>query len=139
MKPDTIGIDLFLITTMFWIIVYMVCIVRISKFIVPRYEKETNLLEFIFFQRHMTFTRYLPVYQSTAIYCGHLSIFIWGWRLYRNRKVFRDIKDPKEILGVFSHDEINAVKRQGLVALIAFIHLIIFGVIRVFHSDLLPQ
>ena len=139
MANNTIGTLLFLFSAMFWIIISMIGSFYISRFIVPRYEKESNLLDSVFFQEHMPFTRFLPDFYSSAIYCGHLSIFIWGWKFYRNRKVFRDIKDPKEIVGHFSKSEISAVKLQGTITLIVTIHVIIFCIVKFFYPDQLPE
>ncbi len=101
-------------------------IFSMQRFIVKRYEKETNLLETVAFKKHLTFTRYLPNFNSSVMYAGHLMMCRWGWKLYGNKKVFRDIKDPVYVTQHFSQNEIQRVKRFGISGLILVLHGIAF-------------
>jgi hypothetical protein len=96
--------------------------IRIERFIVKRYEEETNLLDTVFFREHATFTRYIPDFFSSAMYTSHLLMCVWGWWLYEKRKVFRDIKDPFFVIQHFSKKEIRQAKWFAISCLIVAIH-----------------
>lgn len=83
---------------------------RIRRFIVKRYEQETDLLNTVFFKEHASFTRYLPNFFSSVTYATHLLMCVWGWWLYSKRKVFRDVQDPNFVIQHFSPKEIRRVK-----------------------------
>jgi hypothetical protein len=121
-------VDLFIfffgLSGCFWITFGLYVAVRIQWFIVKRYEIETDLMEAIFFKEHATFTRSLPAFFSSALYTGHLLMLLWGWRIYRNKKAFRDIDHPSEILSHFSQAELRKVKKFGVSGIIVIIHMI---------------
>jgi hypothetical protein len=104
----------------FWIIYGVYISIRIERFIVKRYEQETDLLNTVFFKKHATFTRSLPDFFSSSLYNAHLLMCVWGWRLYKNRKMFRDIDNPKIVTQHFSTKEIRQAK-WFLISGIAFI------------------
>ena len=108
---------------------------RIQKFIVKRYEQETNLLDTIYFQEHATFTRYIPNFFSSAMYTAHLITFIWGWKTFRKRKAYRDLKTKEAdyVLKHFSDKEIRLVKTFIFSSLIVIIHGIIYYGIKFLH------
>ena len=116
----------------FWMIFCVYVSIRIERFIVKRYEIETDLLDTVYFREHATFTRYIPDFFSSAIYTGHLLPFIWGWRFFRKRKVYRDIDKAEDVIRLFSTKEIKWVKWFAITCLIIAIHGIayyIFGFI----------
>ena len=106
----------------FWGLYGLYVSIRIERFIVKRYEEETNLLDTIFFKEHATFTRYIPDFFSSAMYTSHLLMCVWGWWLYAKRKVFRDIKDPFFVIQHFSHKEIRLAKWFAISCLIVIFH-----------------
>ena len=103
---------------------------QISRFIVKRYEKETDLLNTVFFKEHATFTRYLPDFFSSAFYGCHLLMCVWGWWLYGKRKMFRDIKDPAFVVQHFSRKEVRLIKRYAVIGIILFFHGVAFYIFR---------
>jgi hypothetical protein len=104
--------------------------IRIERFIVKRYEEETDLLNTIFFREHATFTRYIPDFFSSAMYASHLLMCVWGWWLYEKRKVFRDIEDPSFIIKHFSRKEIGRVKWFAISCLIVALHGVAYCIFR---------
>ena len=102
---------------------YCFCIsIRIERFIVRRYEIETDLLDTVFFREHATFSRYIPNFFSSAMYAGHLLMCLWGWGFYKNRKMYRDIDDAETVTRHFSKKEIGQVKWFAISGIIFFIH-----------------
>jgi hypothetical protein len=116
--------DLWSVSTCFWIIYGLYTAIRIELFIVKRYEVETDLMDAIFFKEHATFTRSLPPFFSSALYTGHLSMVLWGWRIYRSKKAFRDIDNPSKVLKHFSTDELKRVRMYGISGTILILHVI---------------
>jgi hypothetical protein len=112
MKNDTIKLFLELISASgcFWLLFAFYNSFRIRKFIIKRYEQETDLLDSIYFKKHATFTRYLPNFFSSALYISHLITFLWGWNYFKKRKAYRDIEDANEVIRHFSNQEIRRVK-----------------------------
>jgi hypothetical protein len=104
--------------------------IRIERFIVKRYEEETDLLNTIFFKEHATFTRNIPNFFSSAMYTSHLLMCLWGWWLYAKRKAFRDIKDPIFVIRYFSQKEIRWVKWFAISFMIIASHGIAYGIFR---------
>jgi len=104
--------------------------IRIERFIVKRYEQETDLLDTVFFREHATFTRYIPDFFSSAMYTSHLLMCVWGWWLYEKRKMFRDIKDPFFVIQHFSRKEIRRVKWFAISCLIVALHGIAYLIFR---------
>lgn len=104
--------------------------IRIERFIVKRYEHETDLLDTVFFKEHATFTRYIPDFFSSAMYTSHLLMCVWGWRIYKNRKMYRDIDNPEIINRHFSKKEVRKAKWFAISGLIIAIHGIAYFIFR---------
>ena len=116
----------------FWIIFCIYVSIRIERFIVKRYETESNLLDTVFFKEHATFTRYIPDFFSSAMYTSHLLMCLWGWRFYKKRKMYRDIDRAETVTQYFSKKEIRQAKWfaiSGIIIIIHFIAYYIFGYI----------
>jgi hypothetical protein len=114
MTPLDHFVGIFAISGGCWLIYSFYISIRVQLFIVKRYEEETDLLNAVFFRKHATFTRYIPYYFSSIVYVGHLMMCLWGWRLYKNKKPFRDIDTPEIITQHFSPKEIRKVKRLSV-------------------------
>jgi hypothetical protein len=97
--------------------------IRIERFIVKRYEHETDLLNTIYFKEHATFTRYIPNFFSSAIYTSHLLTFIWGWNYFRKKKPYRDIRKADDVIRNFSNQELRCAKWFAICCLIIAIHV----------------
>jgi uncharacterized membrane protein (UPF0182 family) len=107
------------------------------KFIVDRYEKDTDLGRTVFFTQHMPFTKYIPNFFSSSLYCAHLLSFVWGWNFIKfikekRRKVtyFSDIDSPEFVTRHFSAKEIRRVKLVAIIGIIIFLHVIAYYVFR---------
>lgn len=107
-----------------WIILGLYFSVRMQIFIVKRYEKETGLLNTVFFEEHATFTRYLPGFLSSAMYASHLLMVLWGWSIYKSKKAYRDIKDPSAVTLHFTAKEVRIVKWFGICSFLALSHAV---------------
>ncbi len=114
------------ISLCFWGLYGLYVSIRIERFIVKRYETETDILETVFFKEHASFTRYIPDFFSSAMYTSHLLMLLWGWRLYRNKKMYRDIQDPGTIIRHFSEKEIRLVKWFAISCAIVLVHAVVF-------------
>jgi hypothetical protein len=112
----------------FWLLFCIYIIIRIERFIVKRYEQETDLLDRVYFREHATFTRSVPNFFSSALYMSHLLTFIWGWNYFRKKKPYRDIKEANEVIRYFSPREIRWVKWFAISCLIITIHGIVYYV-----------
>jgi hypothetical protein len=123
-------IDLFALSLCSWGLSGLYSIFSVMKFIVKRYEQETDLLNTIYFKEHATFTRSMPNFFSSAIYTSHLLTFIWGWNYFRKRKVYQDIKEPTFVTHNFTKKEIRKVKRYAFSFLILIFHVIAYYVFR---------
>lgn len=132
--PDML-FDLLAFSGGFWMLFAVYKIFSISRFIVKRYEQETDLLDTVFFKEHFTFVRYLPNFNSSAIYSGHLLSCTWGWGFYGKRKIFRDISDPQQVTRHFSDKEIQRVKRCTIYGIIFFLHGIAYCVFRYIRPE----
>jgi hypothetical protein len=122
--------QIFAVSLCAWGIIGLYISIRIERFIVRRYEQETDLLDTVFFREHATFTRHIPDFFSSAMYSSHLLMCVWGWWLYEKRKVFRDIKDPFIVIQHFSPNEIRRVKWFAISCLIIFLHGIVYLIFR---------
>lgn len=118
-----------------WVVFGLYIAIRIERFIVKRYEHETNLLDTVFFKEHATFTRYIPDFFSSALYSSHLLMCLWGWRIYRNRKMYRDIDGPEIVMQHFSAKETRQVKWFAISGLIVVIHCIAYYIFRSIWPD----
>ena len=121
---------IFALSLLVWGLLYIYANFSIKKFIIHRYEEETKLLETSFFRRHVPFVRYLPDLFAAGFYGTHLLMCIWGWPLLSKRKVFRDIKDPNQVIRSFSKEEIRRVKFVFICGVILFAHGIAFIIFR---------
>ena len=119
----------------FWLIYCIYISIRVERFIVKRYEQETDLLNTAFFINHVPFARYLPDFFSSEIYAGHLTMCRWGWPYFRRKKVFKDIDDPEVITRHFTHSEVSLVKKHGISFLIIFMHAIAYYIFKLIWPD----
>lgn len=124
-----VAMNIFILSFGFWLFYGLCCIFAIKRFIVDRYEKETDLLNTVYFREHFTFASHAPGFYSSGFYATHLISCVWAWRIYRNRKIFRDIGNPEQVTKHFSRKEIWKVKRVMIVGGIVMVHLITFIVI----------
>lgn len=95
---------------------------RVRRFIVKRYETETDLLNTVYFRKHATFTKGLPTLISSPLYIAHLVSFLWGWNYFKNRKPYKDIEDANVVKEHFSKNEIRLVKSFVIIGLIVILH-----------------
>ncbi len=123
-------IGLFSLSVGFWGLFCLYCIFSVKKFIVKRYEHETNLTDTIFFNEHFTFAKYKPDFLKSGLYATHLTMCLWAWRFYGKKKIFRDIDNPEIVISHFSKKEIFRVKRVVVIAGIITFHCIAFYIIR---------
>jgi len=103
---------------------------RIRRFIVKRYEQETDLLDAVYFKEHATFTRALPDFFSSPLYIAHLTTFVWGWNYCKKRKAYRDIQNAEDVTKHFSEKEIRRVKWFAINGLILIAHGIAYYIFR---------
>lgn len=115
-------IDLFAISLCSWGLYGLYISIKIERFIVKRYEQETDLLDTVFFREHATFTRYIPDFFSSALYTSHLLMCLWGWGFYKNRKMYRDINNSETVTRHFSDKEIRLAKWFAISGLMFIIH-----------------
>lgn len=114
----------------FWLLFAFYTSFRIRRFIVKRYENETDLLNTVFFREHASFARCLPDLLSSITYATHLLMCVWGWSLYGKRKVFRDVENPSYVIQHFSDKEIRRVKWFAINGAILITHGIAYFVFR---------
>jgi len=114
----------------FWLLFGLYISIRIQRFIVKRYEQETDLLNGVYFKEHATFTRYLPDFFSSTLYTSHLLTFIWGWNYFKKRKAYRDINNAKDVIRHFSTQEIRWVKWFAIIGLMLTIHGVCYFIFR---------
>ena len=113
-----------------WGFLTLLSIFSISRFIVNRYERETDLINTVFFNEHFPFARYQPDFFASGLYATHLLICAWGWWLYGKKKIFRDIPDPKQVTRHFTNKELRRVKRCVASAIFVMMHMLGYFVIR---------
>ncbi|MCP3874126.1 MAG: hypothetical protein GY699_13320 [Desulfobacteraceae bacterium] len=111
--------------------------IRIERFIVKRYEKETGLTQTLYFSELMPFARYLPNFFSSPLYIGHLLSFVWGWKFVkfikekrRKVKYYDDIDSPEDVTRYFSIKEIRRVKRFAIIGFIVITHAIAYYILK---------
>ena len=106
---------------------------------IKRYEQETKLLETVYFKEHGPFVRYLPGFFSSALYAAHLITFIWGWKTFRKRKVYRDIRDKEAdyALRHFSNKEIRLVKVFAINVIIFVVSAVCYYYVKFFWPEIL--
>lgn len=118
--------DILLLGTAFWIILCLMIHFLVMRFIVPRYEKETNLGDTIFFTERMPITRYLPAFWSSIGYAAHLlfCLRLWKWRKKFKGSIFlRDLGNAEQVTGHFSKKEIWLVYLDVISLIIGTIHM----------------
>jgi hypothetical protein len=93
------------------------------RFIVPRYEKETGLIDTVAFKEVTPFARYLPSFWSSLAYMMHLVNFLWFWRWVQDSKIYRDIDDAQQVTSKFSRKEIWLVHLDLASMIILAIHV----------------
>ena len=108
---------------------------RIRRFIIKRYEQETELLDTIFFREHVNFIRYLPDMFASVTYITHLLMCTSGWWIYRKNKAFRDIKTPSVVIQYFSKKEIRRVKQFAINGVILILHGIAYVIFRMLWPE----
>ena len=128
-------IDLFAFSLCGWMLYGLYLSIRIGRFIVKRYEVETDLLNTVYFKEHATFTRNLPNFFSSPMYISHLLTFVWGWNYFRNRKAYRDIKDPEYVIKHFSKQEIRWAKWFAISCSIFALHGVTYYVFSFFWPE----
>lgn len=116
-----------------WGIFGLYIILSIKRFIVKRYEEDTDLGRTVFFTLHMPFAKHMPGFFSSSLYCGHLLTFVWGWKFVKFVKekrpkvtYFSDIDSPEFVTRHFSAKEIRRVKLVAIIGMILFLHIIAF-------------
>jgi hypothetical protein len=114
------------VSTCFWALWFLFSSIRTHRFIVKRYEQESDLLDTAFFKEHATFSRCLPNLASAVFYKVHLLMCTWGWKLYKGKKAFKDIQNPNNVTKHFSDQEISRVKRNAIIGLIAVMHAAVY-------------
>jgi hypothetical protein len=121
----------------FWMIFGLWTGLSIQRFIVKRYEIETDLSQTIYFSQLMPFAKYLPNFFSSPLYLGHLLSFVWGWRVVKfikeKRKMiyyYNDIDNPDDVTRHFSKKEIRKAKRFVISCFIVVAHGIAYYVFR---------
>jgi hypothetical protein len=129
--------QIFAISLCAWGLFGLYIILCVKRFIVKRYEEETDLGRTVFFTHHMPFAKYVPDLFSSSLYCGHLLAFIWGWKIIKfikeNRErvtYFDDIDSPEFVTRHFSAKEIRRVKMVAIIGLVLFIHGIAYYIFR---------
>ncbi|MFZ1986441.1 MAG: hypothetical protein WAU91_18675 [Desulfatitalea sp.] len=127
-EPAGLFVELFACSACFWVLFTLFKTFSVSRFIVKRYEQETDLLSTDFFKKLAPFVRYLPNLNSTGAYALHLVMCTWAWRLYRKKKAFCDIDDPKQVTRFFTSKEIRRAQLLLVYFLIAGLHLIAYFV-----------
>ena len=121
--------DIFLISGTIWMLVWVFAHFSVMRFIVPRYEKETGLIDTVAFKEVTPFARYLPSLWSSFVYMTHLVNFVWFWRWVQHLKIYRDIDDAKQVTGKFSRKEILLVHLDLASMTLSVIHAFAYSVV----------
>ncbi|MFH1153824.1 MAG: hypothetical protein V1793_08410, partial [Pseudomonadota bacterium] len=61
---------------------------------------------------------------------SHLMMCLWGWRLWRTRKHFKDINNPEKITNHFSKTEIVLAKLLYVNYISFALYIIAFGAVK---------
>lgn len=138
------AIGLFGLSCGFWMIFGLITGLSIQRFIVKRYEKETDLSQTMYFSQFMPFAKYLPDFFSSPLYMGHLLSFVWGWKYVKfvkekrkKIKYYDDINSPEEVIRHFSKKEIRRVKWFAIIGFIVILHAIVYYALDSFWPDVL--
>ena len=137
MTPLDHFVGIFATSACFWGLYGLYTGLSIQRFIVKRYEKETELGQTLYFSNAMPFAKYLPEFFSAPLYIGHLLSFVWCWKVIRfikekRKKVhyYDDINTPDDVTMHFSRKEIRKVKRFAIIGCIVFVHGIAYYIIK---------
>jgi hypothetical protein len=114
---------IYLISTCIWMLVWIFAHFSVMRFIVPRYEEKTGLIDTVAFREVTPFARYLPSFWSCPFYIAHLLTFLWLWRWVKRSKVYRDIDNAEQVTNNFSKKEIWLVNLDLVSAIFFAIHL----------------
>lgn len=68
-----------------WGIFCFYLLIRIDRFIVKRYEQQTDLLNTLYFMEHAVQSRYAPMFISSGVYMAHLLSIAWCWNYVRKK------------------------------------------------------
>jgi ABC-type long-subunit fatty acid transport system fused permease/ATPase subunit len=115
--------DIFLLSGTIWMLVAILTHFSVMRFIVPRYEKETGLIDTVAFKEVTPFARHLPSLWSSIVYISHLVNFLWFWKWVNHLKIYRDIDDAKQVTGNFTRKEIWLVHLDLASMIISVVHL----------------
>ncbi len=115
----------FCIWSLIWLLVHL----SVMRFIVPRYEKETGLIDTLYFKEFMPFAKYIPSFWSSIFYIFHLTNFIWFWRWVKDSKIYRDIDRAEDVIDKFTVKEIRRIKLQIFLMIIAVSHVLAVSII----------
>ena len=141
-NPVEIFAFFFAISLCGWGLFGLFVIFSIKKFIIRRYEEETELGQTIFFTKHMPFAKYAPDFFSSSFYAGHLLSFLWGWKFIKfikekrpNVTYFDDIDSPDVVTSNFSAKEIRRIKLVAIIIMILFLHGIAYCIFHFIWPD----
>lgn len=102
----------------------------VQRFIMKRYEQETNLSKVRFFSDYLSFSSRLPTFFRSPIYTCHLILYLWGWKIVekgkekRNVRYYDDIESKEDVLRYFTRKEILLVKAELLSLIVITLHVI---------------
>jgi hypothetical protein len=113
-----------------WLVFGLYLVFSVQRFIVKRYEQETNLSDTKFFKEHLPFTKHLPSFFRSTVYSCHLILFTWAWKAIQKGKArkriryYDDINTQRDVMRYFSQQEIRRVKLVVIVLVIITAHVI---------------
>lgn len=113
----------------FWALFWFILHLLIMRFIVSRYEKETNLGETLYFTEGIPIARYLPAFWSSGIYYFHFltCLHLWKWRKKFKGSIFlRDIDNAEQVTGHFSKIETWLIHLDFISLIITGIHMFLY-------------
>jgi hypothetical protein len=113
----------------FWGLFGLITGLLVQRFIVKRYEKETDLSQVIYFSEFMPFAKHMTPFFSSPIYMGHLLTFVWGWKFVKfikekrkQIKYYDDMNCPEDVTRHFTKKEIRKVKWFAICSFLFIIH-----------------
>jgi len=122
--------ELFCLSAFFWGLLWLFVHLSVMRFIVPRYEKETGLIDTIYFKKLMPFAEHIPSFWSSIFYIVHLAFCLWSWRWIQHSKILKDIDSAEDVIGHFSVKEIRRIKLQIVSLIIVGSHFFAFPIIK---------
>lgn len=135
--------DLYNLSACIWLLICAFLIFSVQRFIVKRYEQETNLSQLQFFNEHLKFSGKLPSFFRSSIYTCHLILFIWGWKMIKkgkekkNIRYYNDTGSRDDVLKYFTKQEIFCVKFEVFALIVISLHVIGMDIIGWFWPGLL--